>query len=103
MIQLTRISKVTITYPVSATLPDGSPTTVDAITVALLASNQRPRVDTAWQSVTFDGSTLTVKVAGPHAATAGYLTAPLGESVLWARSVVDEDVDPVVVDKFSTS
>lgn len=98
MTTLTRVSNEAISFPLSATNPDGSPATITGAKVAILPKRRGPNAATVWTTATFAAGTVTVRLAGPDAdPTGATLIVPEAGGDLWALPLGITDYNPVKI------
>lgn len=85
--QLSRVDKVYAHITVTASLADGSPTTLTGVDVAVLAPQATPSASTAWTASTFAAGVAVVLIAGPDADPTGAMVIPAVGADLWVRAI----------------
>lgn len=100
MTTLTRVSNEAISFPLSATNPDGTPVTITGAKVALLPKRRGPNAATVWTTASFAAGTVSIRLAGPDADPTG-ATLVVGEAGgdLWALPLGITDYNPVRIER----
>lgn len=82
---LSRIDRVFIDIPVTATERDGTAATLSGVDVAVLAPQTTPAADTTWKAANYADGVATVLLAGSAADDTDALAIPAGGADLWIR------------------
>lgn len=94
-LSLSRIDRIDLHIPVTATLADSTPADLAGVDVALLAPRTTPTAATTWTSAAYTGGVAVVLVAGPDADPTGALAIPAGGADVWLRVVDNPEVQAV--------
>lgn len=98
--ELTRISRKYGHIPVTATLHDGEPATITAVTVALMLPGATPNAATTWLPTTYADGEAVALFVGPDADPTGAIVAESSRD-LWARVVDTPEVDATKVGRIT--
>lgn len=99
--EFSRIDRRPVTITVTAINPDGTPATLDAIDVALLAPAASPTQGTAWKTTNFANGALEVLVAGPNADPDGALVIPTRGGRFWIKDPAADSTQAVPAGRVS--
>jgi hypothetical protein len=96
-VKLSPVDRRYFYIPVTATLPTGQPTTIDAVNVAVLLRDLLPDRSTAWTQAVWDEGFAVVLLAGPEADQSDAILVPFGGAVAWILESDDPEVQAVRV------
>lgn len=100
---LSRIDRTYAHITVTATLHNGDPATVTAVSVALLPPRRTPTAGTTWTPSAYASGDAVILLAGPDADPDGALTVPEGGADLWVRVPDNPEVQAVKVARIDVS
>lgn len=95
-LKFSRIDRRLVHLNATATLFDGAPATITALSVALLAPGTTPTATTTWTAAGGTTGAWTVLVAGPDADPTGALVVPAGPTDVWVRDIDNPETTAVV-------
>lgn len=99
--QISPIDRQYASITVNATMPDGTPATLDGVDVALLTRHRTPDGDTTWTPATASGDLWRVLLAGPYASSTGAIVVPLNGGDLWLRVTDSPEVQATLVERIT--
>lgn len=103
-LDMSPIDRIERDYDVTVLLPNGNPTTVDSIDLAILGLHDSPTADTDWTTLPVVEGVVTVIYTAPEAtAEDGDLLVPLGDTNAHAREVDGTLVKAIEVERISVS
>jgi hypothetical protein len=100
-VELSRIARLYVEVDVAATLPDGTPTTVSGVDLALLPPRTTPTAATTWTPAAYSAGVATLLVAGPDADPTDALPVPATGADLWARVIDVPEVLAARIDRIT--
>lgn len=96
--QIPRIGRRTVRFPVTATNADGQTVTVDSVVAALLPIGRTPRRGTIWVPIDFENGEWVVVINGSDAPPYAGALVVLRNCHLYAKVATQDDIDAKLVE-----